>query len=222
MAELTRPAGPLRAVNTLMPCFRCSARQTDPVRGASPWHRVVVGGEQVLVCPACRPSPEWDTILDRCDRCDSTRLAKSLGTVLCRDCGARGAHEQAEPTEQGRRAEARQRPERGRVEHGRVEGGQEYGHRRRARHEQSERRTLEPSHVPRQHPPREDEPARSRQSGTVPEPLGGAGAEGAEKARSAESQDATASGDQPERRGDLAADVDAALGRLFGRPRTVP
>ena len=32
-----------------MPCYRCGARQVDPVRGHSPWRRGVKDDEQVLV-----------------------------------------------------------------------------------------------------------------------------------------------------------------------------
>ncbi|HMA47071.1 MAG TPA: hypothetical protein VKP11_07730, partial [Frankiaceae bacterium] len=71
-----------------MPCFRCAARQTDPVRGASPWRRGVVAGYQVLVCPGCQQSPGWADVLDRCQACGSTHLVKALGTVTCRACGA--------------------------------------------------------------------------------------------------------------------------------------
>jgi hypothetical protein len=72
-----------------MPCYRCDARQTDPARGASPWDRGVVGGEQVLVCPACQRDPDWRRALDQCVSCGSTRLAKALGLVVCRACGTR-------------------------------------------------------------------------------------------------------------------------------------
>jgi hypothetical protein len=70
-----------------MPCFRCSSRQTDPVRGASPWSRAVVGGVQVLVCPGCQQNAGWVDGLDRCARCGSHRLVKALGAVACRGCG---------------------------------------------------------------------------------------------------------------------------------------
>jgi hypothetical protein len=79
-----------------MPCFRCRIRQTDPERGASPWRRAVVDGEQVLVCPACQRRPDWVSGLDRCAGCGSVRLVKALGAVLCRDCGSR-----AEPAPAG-------------------------------------------------------------------------------------------------------------------------
>jgi hypothetical protein len=48
-----------------------------------------VAGEQVLVCPACQRDPGWRAVLDRCASCGSTHLAKALGLVVCRDCGAR-------------------------------------------------------------------------------------------------------------------------------------
>lgn len=70
-----------------MPCFRCSSRQTDPVRGASPWSRAVVGGVQVLVCPGCQQTAGWADGLDQCARCGSHRLVKALGAVACRGCG---------------------------------------------------------------------------------------------------------------------------------------
>jgi hypothetical protein len=70
-----------------MPCFRCHTRQTDPVRGASPWRRAVVAGEQVLFCPPCQQVTGWSDGLDRCAACGSTHLAKALGALSCRDCG---------------------------------------------------------------------------------------------------------------------------------------
>jgi hypothetical protein len=70
-----------------MPCRRCGARQQDPVRGASPWKRAVVAGEQVLVCPACQRDPAWTDGLDHCPSCGSTALVKALGVVSCRGCG---------------------------------------------------------------------------------------------------------------------------------------
>lgn len=89
-----------------MPCYRCDARQTDPARGASPWGRGVVGGEQVLVCPDCQRDPTWRRALDQCVSCGSTRLAKALGLVVCRACGTRTEpHRDDEP-----RAAIRDRP----------------------------------------------------------------------------------------------------------------
>ncbi|WP_131767173.1 hypothetical protein [Candidatus Protofrankia californiensis] len=70
-----------------MPCFRCHTRQTDPARGASPWRRAVVSGEQVLFCPQCQQTVGWSEVLDRCGGCGSTHLAKALGSISCRDCG---------------------------------------------------------------------------------------------------------------------------------------
>ncbi|MFI0418239.1 hypothetical protein [Spongiactinospora sp. 9N601] len=69
-----------------MPCYHCGARQTDPVRGASPWLRGVSDGGQVLICPDCQGAA--DLRLDTCDTCGSTRLVCRLGEVECRDCGA--------------------------------------------------------------------------------------------------------------------------------------
>ncbi|HEX2313420.1 MAG TPA: hypothetical protein VHJ17_06810 [Thermomonospora sp.] len=70
-----------------MPCFRCGARQTDPVRGASPWRRGVRGDRQVLVCPGCQGAHDWTAELDRCAGCGSTALVCRLGEVECRECG---------------------------------------------------------------------------------------------------------------------------------------
>jgi hypothetical protein len=42
----------------------------------------------VLVCPACQVEhADWADGLDRCKRCDSTRLSVMLGEVICRQCG---------------------------------------------------------------------------------------------------------------------------------------
>ena len=70
-----------------MPCYRCDKRQTDPARGASPWKRGVVAGEQVLVCPDCQRAHDWTGDLDRCPACGSTQLARALGVTTCRGCG---------------------------------------------------------------------------------------------------------------------------------------
>ena len=70
-----------------MPCFRCGARQTDPVRGASPWRRGVRADRQVLVCPGCQAGRDWADDLDRCAACGSAALVCRLGEVECRDCG---------------------------------------------------------------------------------------------------------------------------------------
>ncbi|MGW0807971.1 hypothetical protein [Nonomuraea sp. NPDC002799] len=69
-----------------MPCYRCGARQTDPVRGASPWQRGVRNESQVLICPDCQRLHDLD--LDSCATCGSTALICRLGEVECRDCGA--------------------------------------------------------------------------------------------------------------------------------------
>lgn len=69
-----------------MPCYRCGARQTDPVRGASPWKRGVRHETQVLICPDCQRLPDLD--LDACGTCGSTALICRLGEVECRACGA--------------------------------------------------------------------------------------------------------------------------------------
>ncbi|MEU4832835.1 hypothetical protein [Streptosporangium sp. NPDC023615] len=69
-----------------MPCFSCGARQTDPVRGASPWTRGVRDETQVLVCPDCRHTHDVD--LDTCASCGSAALICRLGEVECRSCGA--------------------------------------------------------------------------------------------------------------------------------------
>ena len=73
-----------------MPCLLCGTRQTDPVRGASPWKRGVKGGEQVLVCPDCQTHNDWAAALDRCPSCGSTSLSKTLGEVVCKACSATG------------------------------------------------------------------------------------------------------------------------------------
>jgi ribosomal protein L40E len=70
-----------------MPCYRCGARQVDPVRGPSPWQRGVRGNEQVLVCPDCQAAPGLTAELDHCRRCGSVRLVRRLGEVECRACG---------------------------------------------------------------------------------------------------------------------------------------
>ena len=70
-----------------MPCYRCGARQTDPVKGTSPWKRGVRAGVQVLVCPPCQVRGDWMTDLDRCQECGSTMLVRLLGETQCRACG---------------------------------------------------------------------------------------------------------------------------------------
>jgi hypothetical protein len=70
-----------------MPCYRCGARQVDPVRGHSPWRRGVKSDEQVLVCPGCQAATDWTSDLDKCRQCSSVHLVRRLGEVECRDCG---------------------------------------------------------------------------------------------------------------------------------------
>jgi DNA-directed RNA polymerase subunit RPC12/RpoP len=70
-----------------MPCYRCATRQTDPGKGPSDWKRGVLGGTQVLVCPDCQRSHDWEADLDRCTRCGSVRLVKTLGETRCKACG---------------------------------------------------------------------------------------------------------------------------------------
>ena len=70
-----------------MPCYRCGARQVDPVRGHSPWRRGVRNDQQVLVCPACQVAAEWTADMDKCPQCGSVHLVRRLGEVECRDCG---------------------------------------------------------------------------------------------------------------------------------------
>ncbi|MEU4574854.1 hypothetical protein ACBI99_08735 [Nonomuraea sp. ATR24] len=69
-----------------MPCYRCGARQTDPVRGASPWKRAVRRERQVLICPDCQRLHDLD--LESCGSCGSTSMICRLGEVECRSCGA--------------------------------------------------------------------------------------------------------------------------------------
>jgi ribosomal protein L37AE/L43A len=71
-----------------VPCHGCASRQTDPERGPSAWKRLVVSGEQVLVCPDCARKPGWDSAADRCPSCGSSALSKTLGVCRCRACGA--------------------------------------------------------------------------------------------------------------------------------------
>jgi hypothetical protein len=70
-----------------MPCYRCGARQSDPVRGPSPWKRGVRNSEMVLVCPDCQREHEWTADLDRCSSCGSTSLSRALGETACKACG---------------------------------------------------------------------------------------------------------------------------------------
>lgn len=69
-----------------MPCYRCGARQTDPVRGVSPWKRGVRHDSQVLICPDCQRTHDLE--LDTCAGCGSVALICRLGEVECRACGA--------------------------------------------------------------------------------------------------------------------------------------
>jgi hypothetical protein len=71
-----------------MPCYRCAIRQTDPGKGPSDWKRGVVDGVQVLICPDCQQTHDWQADLDRCAECGSTMLARALGETRCRACGA--------------------------------------------------------------------------------------------------------------------------------------
>ncbi|MGW4422619.1 hypothetical protein [Streptosporangium sp. NPDC004631] len=69
-----------------MPCFSCGARQTDPIRGVSPWRRGVCREAQVLICPDCERIHGLD--LDTCTSCGSVALICRLGEVECRSCGS--------------------------------------------------------------------------------------------------------------------------------------
>jgi hypothetical protein len=86
-------------------CFVCGARQTDPVRGASPWQRGVVRNEQVLGCPDCQASGAWVAALDRCASCAATSLVRQLGETACRSCGHVGDSLPVEAAPPGRTAE---------------------------------------------------------------------------------------------------------------------
>jgi hypothetical protein len=70
-----------------MPCYRCGVRQTDPVRGESPWRRGVLRDHLVLVCPTCVERADWAAVLDACPRCAGTHLIRRLDQVECLDCG---------------------------------------------------------------------------------------------------------------------------------------
>ncbi len=71
-----------------MPCVRCGKIQIDPVKGASPWARGVIQQEQILMCPDCQEEdPAWTGSLKKCERCGSTRLSITMGSVVCRGCG---------------------------------------------------------------------------------------------------------------------------------------
>jgi ribosomal protein L37AE/L43A len=69
----------------------------DPARGPSPWKRILASGVQVLVCPDCQRQAGWDADADHCSSCGSTALAKALGNVRCRECGAVQEADDAEP-----------------------------------------------------------------------------------------------------------------------------
>ncbi|MBL7502567.1 hypothetical protein I6A84_25145 [Frankia sp. CNm7] len=187
-----------------MPCYRCHTRQTDPARGASPWRRAVLGGEQVLVCPSCQRDPSWHEPLDGCAACGSTHLAKALGLVVCRDCGAR--------TDPSRATEPH--------------GATEPGDAEPASTESSPASSTAPAGVL---PPGVVIPLPSRE----PAPGGGADRAGPTPAEhtvpvptpvgGAADTPARPSGPRPSSGpplavgSDLAADVEAALARMFGR-----
>ncbi|MFC6079904.1 hypothetical protein [Sphaerisporangium aureirubrum] len=80
-----------------MPCYRCGIRQTDPIRGASPWRRAVHHDSQVLICPNCQR--EHDLDLDRCANCNSTTLICRLGEIECRTCGTTRSATPPPPTD---------------------------------------------------------------------------------------------------------------------------
>src|SRR5436305_3386969 len=71
-----------------MPCYRCGARQSDPVRGPSPWKRGVREGAMVLVCPDCQREHDWAADMDHCPACGSISLTRALGETTCKSCGA--------------------------------------------------------------------------------------------------------------------------------------
>lgn len=69
-------------------CFLCGRPTFDPDRRGRPWIRGVAGGAQALVCPRCQEErANWAEALDRCERCEGTRLSAMLGQVVCRACG---------------------------------------------------------------------------------------------------------------------------------------
>jgi hypothetical protein len=80
-------------------CFLCGQATFDPDKRGRPWVRATVGGQQVLVCPACQEQrPDWAVQLDRCEVCGDTRLSATLGEIVCRACGhIRGAERSGEP-----------------------------------------------------------------------------------------------------------------------------
>lgn len=69
-------------------CLLCGRPTFDPGKRDKPWARAVSNGRQVLICPTCQAEkPDWMDLLDRCDRCGSSRLSAMLGEVVCRQCG---------------------------------------------------------------------------------------------------------------------------------------
>lgn len=92
-----------------MPCFRCGAREVDPVRGPSPWKRGVRHGHHVLVCPDCQRGHDWPAELDHCASCGSWRLVRALGQIVCRECGA-SINSSGDPSRE-RDETARRRPD---------------------------------------------------------------------------------------------------------------
>jgi hypothetical protein len=70
-----------------MPCYRCAKRQSDPGKGPSDWKRGVLDGVQVLICPGCQGSHDWQAELDCCEACGSVRLVRALGETRCKECG---------------------------------------------------------------------------------------------------------------------------------------
>lgn len=81
-----------------MPCYRCGTRQVDPDRGPSPWKRGVRVAQQVLICPECQATHDWQADLDQCAHCGSTGLVRRLGEIECRACGfVASPDEAAEP-----------------------------------------------------------------------------------------------------------------------------
>ncbi len=67
--------------------MNCQKRQTDPVKGASNWARLVIAGEQVLICPDCQSTDDkWASRSDRCPECGSTRLVVVMDSVVCKSC----------------------------------------------------------------------------------------------------------------------------------------
>jgi len=84
-------------------CYLCERPTYDPDKRSRPWVRAVAGGRQVLICPQCQAErADWESGLDRCERCSSTRLSAMLGEVVCRACGTlQGLGSTDEPAEPG-------------------------------------------------------------------------------------------------------------------------